>query len=185
MNGRADSFSIEQTTDAANADALSALGRETFTQTFGHMYKAEDLEMFLRDNHSPGNYQALLTDQTYGVWTVHSADRTLVGFAVAGPCDLPVPDLPADAGELKRFYVLEDFQGQGLGQKLMEMVLTWLEARFGPLYVSVYAKNDGAQRLYRRYGFEKIFEYDYMVGTHADPEIVMQRFLPATEKGKV
>lgn len=184
MSGRVDSFSIEQCRDEAAADALSMLGRETFIQTFGHLYKADDLDMFLRDNHSPENYRRLLLDPTYAVWTAHSADRELVGFAVAGPCDLPVPDMPDKAGELIRFYVLDKFQGMGLGQGLMDQVLTWLEARFDHLYLSVYAQNDGAQRLYRRYGFRKILDYFYMVGTHADPEIVMQRLLGPDQEGK-
>ena len=184
MNGRANSFSIEQCADVTEAEALSHLGRETFIQTFGHLYKADDLNMFLRDNHSPVIYRALLSDPTFSVWTVHSENRELVGFAVAGPCDLPVPDMSDKAGELKRFYVLDTFQGMGLGQGLMDQVLRWLEARFDTLYLSVYAKNDGAQRLYRRYGFQKILDYFYQVGTHADPEIVMQRFLDPADVGK-
>ena len=38
---------------ARDAAALSAIGRETFDLTFGHLYPPEDLAAFLEDSHSP------------------------------------------------------------------------------------------------------------------------------------
>ena len=42
------------------------------------------------------------------------------------------------------------------------------------LYLSVFIDNHRAQRFYARYGFEAVGRYDFMVGTHADEDIIMR-----------
>jgi RimJ/RimL family protein N-acetyltransferase len=54
--------------------------------------------------------------------------------------------------------------------------LEWLAAQgYSPLYVGVWSGNSGAQRLYGRFGFEKIGEYDFPVGEHLDREYILRR----------
>ncbi|MEM9838423.1 MAG: GNAT family N-acetyltransferase, partial [Pseudomonadota bacterium] len=106
---------------------------------------------------------------------VEDETGTAVAFAVAGPCLLPVDEMPDGSGELTRLYVLQAHQGAGLGVMLLEQALAWLHANFREIYLSVYADNLGAQRLYSRYGFEIIKEYKDMVGNHADPEFIMHQ----------
>ncbi len=154
---------------------LARLGSDTFTEAFGHLYAREDLEAFLADQHSHDAYRVVLSNPELRVWIARSDDGRAVGFASAGPCHLPVPDMPPQAGELIRLYVLKSHQGAGLGIRMLESVLDYLEAAFDHIYLSVYSENHGAQRLYERYGFEKIHDYHFMVGNHADEEYVMQR----------
>lgn len=158
---------------ADEAEALSVLGSETFTVTFGHLYSRENLKSFLAKNHSPAAYRRLLADPRSAVWIAES-DGARVGYAVAAPCTLPVPDMPANSGELARLYLLKDAQGTGLGARLLETALDFLRAGFDRIYLSVYRDNVTAQRLYRRAGFVKIHDYFYMVGDHADPEWIME-----------
>ena len=51
-----------------DAPALSALARECFTQTFGHLYTAEDLTAFLDQAYSPAVLRAELEDPEYATW---------------------------------------------------------------------------------------------------------------------
>lgn len=161
------------------ADALSALGVETFIQAFGHLYRSEDLNVFLAESHSAECYRQLIADPQCCVWTVKDVQKdvggALVAYAVARPCTLPVENMPVRSGELARLYLLKQYQGEGLGQWLLEVVLDWLESSFDHVYLSVYAENFGAMRLYERHGFEKISAYSFMVGNHADPEFIMKR----------
>jgi ribosomal protein S18 acetylase RimI-like enzyme len=157
-----------------DAEVLSALGAETFTTTFGHLYSRENLEKFLTKGHSAEVYRKLAGDPESGVWIAEDKSGKGVGYAVAGPCTLPVPDRPASSGELARLYLLKDAQGAGLGARLLETALDFLRDRFEHIYLSVYRDNTTAQRLYQRYGFVKIHDYFYMVGDHADPEWIME-----------
>ena len=157
------------------ADALAGLGAASFIEAFGDLYRKADLDAFLRENHAPENYRRLLVDPRRRVWTARDETGAFVAYAVAGNCTLPVEAMPPRSGELSRLYVLSAHQGSGLGRRLLETALDWLEARFDHLYLSVYAENHGAIRLYGRYGFEKIADYAFMVGDHADPEHIMKR----------
>ena len=160
---------------ACGGDAvrLSDVGRRSFVQKFGGLYKSSDLEAFLREKHSVDAYEKVLADGAHAVWLAER-DRAAVGYLVAGPCDLPVPDLKPNAGELMRFYLLADCQGQGVGGRLFDLGFAFLQEHFDAIYLSVYAENEGAQRFYRRRGFEKIHDYHYMVGDHPDPEWIME-----------
>ena len=51
-----------------DAPALSALARECFTQTFGHLYAAEDLTAFLDQAYSPAVLRAELEDPERPTW---------------------------------------------------------------------------------------------------------------------
>jgi RimJ/RimL family protein N-acetyltransferase len=73
-------------------------------------------------------------------------------------------------------YLLATAQGGCLGTRLLVMMLDWLAAQvYSPLYVGVWSGNLGAQRLYGRFGFDKIGEYDFPVGEHLDREFILRQ----------
>ena len=160
---------------AADADALAHIGADTFVATFGHLYSAGDLAAFLAESHAPAAYARYLADDAYALWMLEDADNA-VGYALAGPANLPHPDLRAGDGELKRLYVDAALQNGGWGAKLFAEALAWLE-RDGPrtLWISVWSENHGAQRFYARHGFAKAGEYEFPVGEQRDREFIFRR----------
>jgi ribosomal protein S18 acetylase RimI-like enzyme len=168
--------------EAADAAVLADLGARTFTETFGHLYPARDLAAFLADTHTPAKAAAEIADPAFGVWLAE-VDGAAIAYAVAGPCALPHPEVTTSSGELKRIYVLGDGKGRGLGARLMETAFAWLDRQgCSPLWIGVWSENHGAQRLYRRHGFEKVGEYEFHVGATRDREFILRRpqakFLP-------
>lgn len=171
---------------AADAAALARIGAETFTLTFGHLYPPEDLAAFLDDSHSRAAYAKLLADPSYGLWlledetrdaaTAEGQDARAIGFAVAGPCGLPHPEVAAEDGELKRLYLLPEVQNGGWGARLFAESIDWLQ-REGPrrIWISVWSENYGAQRFYARHGFAKVAEYEFPVGRQLDIEFMYRR----------
>jgi ribosomal protein S18 acetylase RimI-like enzyme len=156
----------------ADAPAVAALARQTFSETFGHLYRPEDLAAFL-ENHTPERWAAELADPAYAV-RVAQAGGELVAYAKLGPPSLPFePRGPSI--ELRQFYVLAPFHGTGLARELMTWILE--RARAGgaaDLYLSVFVDNTRAQAFYARYGFERIGRYDFVVGSHVDEDHVMR-----------
>lgn len=157
-----------------DASALAVLGAATFSETFAHLYRREDLAAFLRDYHSVDYYARFLNDPDTIAWVAETGEDALAGYCTAAPCTLPAPDMPPRSGELCRLYVSESMQGAGLGKVFLLSALEWLKARFDHLYVGVYSENIRAQSLYQRYGFEKVAEYHFMVGSHPDLEWIMK-----------
>jgi len=158
-----------------DAEALSRVGKETFVETFGHLYPPQDLEAFLEAAYGLEKTRRDLADQAKAAWLVE-VDGQVVGHALAGPCDLPHDEVTPACGELKRLYVLKAFQGGGTGSRLLTTVLAWLE-RDGPrpLWIGVWSENHGAQKLYGRMGFEKVGEYEFPVGETRDLEFILRR----------
>ncbi|MDP2260882.1 MAG: GNAT family N-acetyltransferase [Caulobacter sp.] len=159
----------------ADAEVLSRIAAETFTETFGHTYPPKDLAAFLASAYDLEKTRSDLADPDKAAWLVEAEGR-VVGHALAGPCDLPHEAVTPACGELKRLYVLKAFQGGGTGSRLLAETLTWLE-RDGPrrLWIGVWSENFGAQRLYERMGFEKVGEYDFIVGETRDREFILRR----------
>lgn len=160
--------------EVADAEALAALGAATFIESFGSLYSRSDLDAFLEDGHSADAYRTLLADPAYALWIAEGEGGDAIGYAVAGPCGLPVADLPPRSGELKRIYLRASAQGGGVGGRLLAAALDDLRARFDHVYIGVFSENFGAHRLYRRFGFEKVGEYQFMVGEQADREWIMK-----------
>jgi ribosomal protein S18 acetylase RimI-like enzyme len=159
----------------ADAAALAALGEETFTRTFGHTYRAEDLAAFLAAAYSVAWHEALLADPARVTWLAEAGGEP-IGFGIAGPCKLPVANLEPRAGEIQRLYLRAEWQGRGIGSRLLEQLLADLQrSGHAPLYVGVWSQNHGAQRLYARHGFSKVGDYYFPVGEHRDHEFILRR----------
>jgi ribosomal protein S18 acetylase RimI-like enzyme len=158
-------------TDAAT---LAALGRETFVETFGHLYPVSDLQPYLAEVYAPANFDRFLRDATQALWVIEREGEA-IGYAQAGTCALPHPDVTPHCGELKRLYVHSKAQGGGLGNTLLKAALTWLTKPGRDLWIGVWSQNFGAQRLYTRHGFEKAGEYEFPVGKTRDREFILRR----------
>ncbi len=151
------------------------IGRATFAETFGHLYPPEDLADFLGKAHSAELTRRNLTDPRRANWLVE-ADGEVVGYALAGPCGLPHQEVTRRCGELKRIYLLKGWQNGGLGLRLAEEALAWLEqAGRERLWIGVWSENHGAQRFYGRLGFKKVGEYEFRVGRVRDREFILSR----------
>lgn len=155
-----------------DAALMSTLGARTFTETFGHLYTPENLAAFL-ENHSEANWRRELEDPRY-VIRIAEADGVAAGFAKLGPPSLPFrPEGPS--AELRQLYVLKPWHGTGIAPVLMDWAIAGARAQgAAELYLSVFIDNARARRFYDRYGFEAVGRYDFMVGTHADEDIVMR-----------
>lgn len=156
----------------ADARALDALFRQSFADTFAHLYDPRDLAAFFA-RFTPEAWRAELADPAVAV-RIAEADGATVGFCKVGPVTLPVA-APEDAIELRQLYVLKPWQGHGIAAALMDWTLAEAERRgAASLYLSVYVDNHRARRFYARYGFVYAGRYDFMVGSHADEDHVMR-----------
>jgi diamine N-acetyltransferase len=156
--------------DAGVEDAalVSGLFERAFVETFGHLYRPEDLQAFL-DRLSREGFRGELEDRAYRFRLAFDGE-TAAGFCKLGPVTLPVsPERPAQ--ELRQLYLLKAFYGSGIAATLMDWALE--EARrqgTEELYLTVYKDNLRAKAFYRRYGFAYVKPYAFMVGEQADED---------------
>ena len=159
----------------ADAAALDRIFDTSFCDTFGHIYRPEDLASFLA-SFGIADWQAQLADPAFAT-RLAEADGEPVAYVKLGPVKIPVE---SDQSSLliDQFYVLPEHHGVGIAHELMDWTLAEARRRdAGALYLTVFIENHRARRFYERYGFEPVGRYDFMVGSHADQDIIMRKML--------
>ena len=138
------------------------------------LFEDEADEGFSRPDPSPADHPS--APEACGEAPASSASHAPIGYVTACPAHLPHPDVSPGDGEIQRLYILQGHQGAGRGTALLTTALDWLE-RDGPsaLWIGVWSENYGAQRFYARHGFEIVGDYSFMVGDHADHELITRR----------
>ncbi len=156
---------------------LSQLGRDSFIDAFGHLYTAENLNMFLEQVYSTTAIAIDIADPDR-IHHIAEAGGVMLGYCKLGLCTEFTDDLGDSYHgrrimDLKQLYLAGDQTGSGIGGALMEWALAQGRARgYDDVLLSVYSGNYGAQRFYGRYGFTKIADIFFMVGNHRDDEFL-------------
>ncbi len=157
---------------AADLPAIDAVFRRSFADTFAHLYEPEDLAAFFA-GFTLEAWAAEMAGADYA-FRLAEHDGELVGFCKLGPPSVPVESC-AQRIELRQIYIDKAWHGRGIAKALMDWAIAEAKARgVHELYLTVYVDNLRAQRVYERYGFEAVGRYDFMVGNHADEDIIMR-----------
>lgn len=158
-----------------DAATLDRIFDTTFCDTFGHLYRKEDLDSFL-SGFGVADWESELRNPEYG-FRIGEADGVPVGYLKLGPQKLPL-ETDKPAALLDQLYILKGYHGIGMAHGLMDWALEEAQRRGAEeLYLTVYVDNHRARRFYDRYGFEAVGRYDFMVGNHADEDVIMRKAL--------
>jgi GNAT superfamily N-acetyltransferase len=163
--------------DAEPADAatLDRIFDTVFCDTFGHLYKPQDLAAF-RSSVGIAEWEAQLGDPAFA-YRIAESEGEAAGYVKLGPLKLPV-ETHRPALLLDQLYVLKAHHGAGIAGELMDWAFVEARRRGAEeLYLTVFIDNHRARRFYDRYAFEAVGRYDFMVGNHADEDIIMRKAL--------
>lgn len=160
---------------ATDAAVIDRIFDTSFCDTFAHLYSSEDLESF-RSSFGIADWEREIGDPRFG-FRIAEVDGVPVGYLKLGPMKLPIePNGPAIL--LDQLYVLKGHHGTGIAHALMDWALEEARSRGAEeLYLTVYVDNRRARAFYDRYGFEVVGRYDFMVGNHADEDLIMRKAL--------
>jgi ribosomal protein S18 acetylase RimI-like enzyme len=162
--------------DKEDVPALAALARKTYADAFGHSFTESDLAAHLHVKLSDAYFREAICDDVFFV--ARNEEGILVGFAQCG--DFASDTIESDYcdQELRRLYVLSDFQNKGIGSQLMEVVLLHPRAATAKqVFLDVWERNDAARRLYERFGFVVVGAKKLQIasGVAAERDLVMVR----------
>jgi ribosomal protein S18 acetylase RimI-like enzyme len=163
--------------DATPADAavIDRIFDTSFCDTFAHLYAAEDLDVFLA-GFNVADWRRELEDPAYE-FRIGEVNGEPVGYVKLGPMKLPI-ETNRPALVLDQLYILKEHHGVGIAHALMDWTVDRAKRRGAEeLLLTVYVDNHRARRFYDRYGFEAVGRYDFMVGSHADEDIIMRKAL--------
>jgi ribosomal protein S18 acetylase RimI-like enzyme len=165
--------------------ALADLARRAVSAKFQHLYKPEDFATFMESAHSDAKVAKEIADPGMRVAVIEE-DGALIAFCkLVLESTMPAGHSDARAPlELKQLYTDPARIGGGLGARLMDWALAQAEELGADeIQLSVYSENPEAQRFYHRYGFAKIADIEFWVGTHCDPEFMYAKRLVSEGHG--
>lgn len=159
--------------------ALSVIARRTFYDTFRGTCTEADMQSFLNQFYNEEQLGKELQDL-----------KTFCFFAEADGVPLAYLHFKEDytnfpeekkwkALELKRIYVLREFHGKGIAQKLMDFILNFAVAnKYEMLWLGVWEHNIRAQKFYEKYGFENSgYTHDFPIGNTPQTDTWLWKFL--------
>ncbi|WP_265587804.1 GNAT family N-acetyltransferase [Sphingomicrobium arenosum] len=157
--------------EAEDIEQLSALGAETFRESHGDQYTAEDLDAFVSQVFDADAVRGEWEDERYR-FQVATRDEDFIGYCKLGP---PSGDFDCDV-ELKQIFVRRAAYGSGAGAGLMDWALGEARAQgIERLGLSVWEGNGRAMRFYEKHGFERSGTIDFTVGEKVETDLVMIR----------
>lgn len=162
---------------AEDADRLSLLGRATFLESYAHLLPVGDIVAHAAHQHAPEVYARWLADaRCHCFIAAVEPGGAPVGYLVATPPDLPLPELDARDLEIRRIYVLHRYQGLGLGRQLMAQVDAAARvAGMRRLLLGVYSRNAAALAFYARQGFTRAGTREFLVGASTYHDYILER----------
>jgi len=163
--------------EIADVEVLAKLAKQTFRETFAHDNMEEQLQEYFEETY---NLRVLSTElenpesETYFI--MH--EEEIAGFLKVNWGNAQTERELENAFEIQRLYVLQTYQGFGLGKQLFEFALEHAEKKcFSWAWLGVWEHNTKAQAFYNRYGFEKFSQHRFMVGQKVDTDWLLKKKL--------
>lgn len=164
--------------EATTADAglIADMSRQTFYETFAAGNNKEDMDKFMTEQFtrealieevgSPGNtfLLAYANDEVAGYARLREKSDKLFNYK---------PTL-----EIARIYADAKMIGKGIGRQLMEASIAYAKKlQKEIIWLGVWEKNHHAIEFYKKFGFEKFGEHDFILGNDVQKDWLMKKDL--------
>ena len=165
--------------DLKDISAIASLGARTFANTFGYSLRQSDLQDYLETAYSHSAMKNDLSNPSVDIFVAYDEQDTdhVMGFVQLreGTTETCLKDLE-NIVELQRLYVDEKYHGTGVGGALVRYVETLARQRgFDFMWLGVWEDNLKAQKAYERFGFKKVGEHDFKMGTCIQTDWILTR----------
>ncbi len=158
-----------------DVDALRALSIKTFYETFAPMNTAENMKAYLQHAYDRNKLLRELHNKNSQFFFLR-ADGVVAGYLKLNEAAAQTEIHDAKSLEIERIYVSSGFQGNGLGQYMMEQALQIAAARQkGYVWLGVWEKNKKALGFYRKNGFYKQGAHSFCVGDDEQTDYIMRK----------
>lgn len=160
----------------ADADALALVGAATFLESFAGLVHGAGIVAHCTQAHSAQAYRDYLASGAKAWLAEVEPGHAPVGYAMLTRPDLDLAG--EDDIELKRIYLLTQYQGTMMAGTLMRTVCEAAEG-YRRLLLGVKEDNHRALGFYRKHGFETIGTRRFDVGGAIYDDLVLARDLVA------
>ena len=158
-----------------DAALIADISRQTFYDTFVADNTEENMDKFLKEQFTKGRLM-LEVGAPLNTFLLAYCDDAVAGYVKLSEGKTPKELKGLSPLEIARLYVLKDFIGQGVGAKLMQACVdTAIEKSKQVMWLGVWEKNQRAIDFYKKWGFEKFSECDFLLGDDIQRDWLMKR----------
>ncbi|WP_373518182.1 GNAT family N-acetyltransferase [Pricia sp.] len=153
---------------------LVAISRTTFTDAFEKDNDPEDFKAYIDFAFEECKLLGELKNPDTTFYFIYKY-AYLVGYLKLNENDAQTDIRSEEGMELERIYVLQDFQGQHIGQwmlKEVKKIASHKQKTF--LWLGVWEKNAKAIKFYQNHGFTKFGTHPYYIGKDKQTDWLMR-----------
>ena len=153
---------------------LKNICKRTFYQTFSDQNTKKDMESYLKNNFSHQKLESEIKNSHSKYYLVQAEGKTAAYMKVN------FDQAQTESGykntlEVQRIYVLQEYQGQHIGQLLMDIAQETAETnKLDYLWLGVWEENEKAIGFYKKHGFEKFDSHVFKLGEDEQTDILMR-----------
>lgn len=161
---------------------LSVIAKKAFYDTFTGTCTGEDMQSFLAEFYNEQRLSAELALAGNHFYFIETENRP-VGYLQFMEDYSGLPLMKKwKALELKRIYLLQEFQGKGFAQEMIDFVIAAARQNgYEVIWLGVWEHNHRAKRFYEKNGFSfSGYTHDFPIGQTPQTDWWMWRFLDET-----
>ena len=152
---------------------LVLIGRLTFALACPLTTPKADLENYITAEFNSEKFKQCISDPKVTLYVAEISGKA-VGYCLLCCSNPPLEKVSDRAVELKRLYVLPEFHGVGVAQKLMQAALKFASANdYAQVWLSVSSQNIRAISFYKKSEFVKAGEQKFYVGNDIHDDDIM------------
>lgn len=159
--------------------ALSVIAKKTFYDSFSGTCTPADMDDFLELYYNENALAAEMADSEMFYYFAE-VDGEIAGYILYKENNPGFEEMKSKkAIELKRLYVLDNYHGKGIAQKMMDSFLEYANTNaFDVAFLGVWEYNCRAQYFYAKYGFKPTtYRHDFPIGNTPQTDMYLMKEL--------
>jgi len=160
--------------NSGDVKELELISKQTYFNAFSAENSPENMQAYLESSLSEKKLLKELREANSEFYFADINHKTIGYFKINfGDAQTDLHD--QNALELERIYVIKEFQGKKIGQKLLDEVLGIAkENQMDYLWLGVWEKNERAIRFYERNGFSVTGSHPFRMGDEIQTDLIMK-----------
>ena len=159
----------------AEIHTLQTIGRQTFYETFHKQNTEENMNTYLESAFEVSKLDSELNNPN-SFFYFAKVNGEAAGYLKLNVLDAQSEQKGEHALEVERIYILESFQGHGIGKLFIEKAVDLArEVNKQSVWLGVWEKNVKAIGFYEKMGFMKAGEHVFLMGDEAQTDYIMEK----------
>lgn len=156
-----------------DVEELQRISTQTFLDAFAASNSVENMAQYIEESLSEARLSEELNEKNSEFYFAQA--DSIIGYIKINFNGAQTEQHDADALEIERIYVLQEYYGQGVGQQLMDLAKSIAIGRgIERIWLGVWEENERALRFYTKNGFTAFGRHIFKLGNDEQWDVMME-----------